>query len=134
MEFEGTSTDGWAGWLRYRMAALGFDSNSDLARASGVPDSAISRWRTSGTIPSVAQLRRLQTPLQAPLLELLVAAGHLDASEARLTTLSQPVRSPRSTREAIKIDPYLTDDLKQLLIAQYEAMLALADARQSAHL
>jgi transcriptional regulator with XRE-family HTH domain len=115
------------------MAALGFESNSDLARASGVPDSAISRWRTSGTIPSVAQLRRLQALLQAPLLELLVAAGHLDASEARLTTLSQPVRSPRSTREAIRIDPYLTDDLKQLLIAQYEAMLALADARQSAH-
>lgn len=123
----------WSTWLGERMARLGFESNSDLARASGVPDSAISRWRISGTIPTVVQLRRLCEPLQATIVELLVAAGHLDANEADLRVVSAPVRSPRSTREAIRIDPELTDDLKQLLEAQYDAMLALTAARAGTH-
>lgn len=123
--------DDWASWLGERMAHVGFVSNSDLARASGVPDSAISRWRTSGTMPSLGQLRRLVEPLQAPLLELLVAAGHLTAEEAQLREIAPPVRQPRGTRDAISIDPDLSEDLKHLLLLQYEAMRALARARRS---
>jgi transcriptional regulator with XRE-family HTH domain len=120
----------YAEWLSARMDALGFGANSELARASGVPDSAISRWRTTGTTPTIAQLRRLVGPLQASLLELLVAAGHLTRDEARLREVVTPVRQPRTTAEAIDLDPELPDDLKHLLHVQYEAMLALASARR----
>lgn len=122
----------WADWLTERMRATGFGSNSDLARATGVPDSVISRWRTSGTTPSIAQLRRLGDALQVSLLELLVAAGHLTADEAGVTAFTVPVRVARSTLEAIRDDPALDDDLKHLLTLQYEAMLALARARDGA--
>ncbi|GAB2690694.1 hypothetical protein [Thalassiella azotivora] len=124
----------WASWLGDRMEAVGFASNSDLSRASGVPDSAISRWRTSGTTPSVAQLRRLVGPLQATLLEMLVAAGHLTSDEAGLREVTPPVRRPPTTREAIEADAGLPDDLKHLLAVQYDAMLALARARRGADL
>jgi transcriptional regulator with XRE-family HTH domain len=111
------------------MSLLGYRSNSDLARESGVPDSVLSRWRNAGTKPSLAQLRRLQKSLQASLLELLVAAGHLTPDEAKLTAVSRPERLPRDVRDAIELEPELTDDLKHLLLNQYDAMLALARAR-----
>lgn len=122
-------TASWADWLAARMAATGFTANSDLARATGVPDSVISRWRTSGTTPSIGQLRRLCPALQVSLLELLVAAGHLTKDEAGVTTFTQPVRVPRTTLDAIRHDPDLDGDLKHLLELQYDAMLALAKAR-----
>lgn len=125
----GGTTVTWADWLAARMQATGFDGNSDLARVSGVPDSVISRWRTSGTTPSIGQLRRLQVALQVSLLELLVAAGHVTAEEARVTGFTQPERPVRDIRDAIRLDPELGDELKHLLEVQYDAMVALARAR-----
>jgi transcriptional regulator with XRE-family HTH domain len=113
------------------MRATGFDSNSELARATGVPDSVISRWRTSGTVPSIAQLRRLQSALQVSLLELVVAAGHLTAKEAGVNSFSPAVRIPRDARDAIRHDTGLDEDLKHLLEVQYDAMVLLAGARAS---
>jgi transcriptional regulator with XRE-family HTH domain len=120
----------WAEWLGERMQVLGFDANSDLARATGVPDSVISRWRTTGTTPSIGQLRRLQGALQMSLVELLVAAGHLSADEARITSFTVPERLSRGTRDAISQDAVLDDDLKHLLEVQYDAMVAIAAARR----
>lgn len=127
-----SAAPGWADWLAERMNATGFGSNSDLGRATGVPDSVISRWRTSGTTPSIAQLRRLCPALQVSLLELLVAAGHITAEEAGVTGFTPAVRVARSTQDAIRHDPTLDDDLKHLLSLQYDAMLALARAREAA--
>lgn len=120
----------WAGWLGERMARLGYVTNSDLARAAGIPDSVISRWRTTGTKPAVEQLRRLSVPLQAPMLELLIASGYLSSDEAQVTEFADPVRRARNTREAIGMDEKLPADLKHLLLTQYDAMLAVAQARQ----
>jgi len=120
----------WAEFLGERMQVLGFEANSDLARATGVPDSVISRWRTTGTTPSIGQLRRLQGALQMSLVELLVAAGHLSAEEARITSFTLPERLSRGTRDAISQDAVLDDDLKHLLEVQYDAMVAIAIARR----
>jgi transcriptional regulator with XRE-family HTH domain len=120
----------WATWLEERMSLLGYRSNSDLARESGVPDSVLSRWRNAGTRPSLEQVGRLQPALQAPLLELLVAAGHLTPDEAKLTAMSSPVRLPRDVRDAIELEPELPDDFKHLLLNQYDAMLAVVRARR----
>jgi transcriptional regulator with XRE-family HTH domain len=120
----------WADWLGQRMCALGFDANSDLARATGVPDSVISRWRTTGTTPSIGQLRRLQSALQVSLVELLVAAGHLTAAEAGVTSFTVPARVIHGTRDAISQDRELDDELRHLLELQYDAMLAVARARR----
>ena len=111
------------------MELLGFASNSDLARASGVPDSAISRWRSNGTTPSIGQLRRLVPLLQASLLEMMVVAGHVTPDEAGLRDVHTPARQVRSTRQAIDLDPELPDDLKHLLVLQYDAMRAVARTR-----
>lgn len=121
----------WADWLGARMTATGLEANSDLARRTGVPDSVISRWRTNGTTPSIGQLRRLQSALQVSLVELLVAAGHLSAEEASVTSFTQPERRVRGTKDAIRIDPELGAELKHLLEAQYDAMVALARAQRS---
>jgi transcriptional regulator with XRE-family HTH domain len=119
----------WAHWLAGRMARMGYSGNSDLARASGVPDSVISRWRTSGTRPALDQLRRLTGPLQASMLELVVAAGHLSAAEASLRDVPSPDVRPRDVRQAVQLDPVLTDDLKEILLLQYDAMISVARAR-----
>jgi transcriptional regulator with XRE-family HTH domain len=119
----------WPEWLGARMALLGLRSSSDLARAASIPDSVISRWRSGATSPSLAQLRRLRAPLQASLLELLVAARLLTATEAQLQEPSTPAPAMRDVRDAIERDPVLGPDLKHLLLAQYDAMLALARAR-----
>lgn len=121
----------WPDWLAARMELRGFRSSSELARAAGIPDSVISRWRSGSSVPSVVQLRRLQGPLQVPLLTLLVAAGHLSADEVGLQLPPDPEPRPRDTRDAIQRDPGLTEDLRHLLEVQYDAMLALAAARAS---
>jgi transcriptional regulator with XRE-family HTH domain len=126
---QATGASTWAQWLGRRMAELGFGANSDLARAAGVPDSVISRWRTTGTTPSLTQLRRLQRPLNATLLQLLVASGHLTAEEAQAREVAAPVRIARGVREAVLADPDLDEDLRHLHVVQYEAMLAVARAR-----
>lgn len=121
----------WSIWLGERMDRLGFRTNSDLARAAGVPDSVISRWRTTATMPSLAQLRRLRGPLESPLLELIVASGQVTSDEVALPALPPPPRTTRSTLDAIRSDDDLPPDLKQLLESQYTAMLAVAEARRS---
>ncbi|MHB1739690.1 MAG: helix-turn-helix domain-containing protein [Actinomycetes bacterium] len=124
-----TGAPSWSVWLSDRMAAVGFETSSDLARAARIPDSVISRWRSGSTQPSLAQLRRLQRALQAPLVELLVVSGHLTPDEAGLQAPSQPTRVLKDVKDAIRHDPDLPDDLRHLLELQYDAMRAVAAAR-----
>ena len=121
----------WSSWLAQRMVEVGLPTNRDLARASGVPESVISRWRNQGVTPSVEQLRRLRTPLQVPVVELLVRAGHLEACEAGLEDRPAPVPVRLGVAEALEADPDLPDDLRSLLLAQYRAMVAIGRARRS---
>lgn len=113
------------------MHEVGLPTNRELARASGVPESVISRWRNQAVTPSVEQLRRLRTPLQVPLVELLVRAGHLEHEEAALEDRPAPVPIRLGVPEALEADPDLPDDLRSLLLAQYRAMVAIGRARRA---
>lgn len=113
------------------MGDVGLPTNRDLARASGVPESVISRWRNQGVTPSVEQLRRLRAPLQVPVVELLVRAGHLEAHEAALEDRPAPVPVRLGVAEVLEADPDLPEDLRSLLLAQYRAMVAIGRARRS---
>ncbi len=123
------ASSGWPQWLSERMRLLGFRTSSELARSAGTPVSVISRWRSGNTCPSLTQLRRLQAPLQATMLELLVAAEILSAEEAQLTALPEPPAPSYDVRESLRRDPALTEDLRRVLELQYDALLALAAAR-----
>lgn len=120
----------WGQWLPQRMDEVGLPLNRDLARASGVPESVISRWRNQGVTPSIEQLRRLRAPLQVPLLELLVRAGHLDPAEAAMEDTPPPVPVRLSVVQVLESDPDLPEDLRSLLLAQYRAMVAIGRARR----
>lgn len=92
----------WADYLTAAMASAGYTRASDLAKASGVKHPVISRWMDGTSLPDVASLRRLVKPLGVPLLELMVAAGHLSPQEANMKAAPRKPVPPDVTK--------LTDD------------------------
>ncbi len=80
----------WPTYLRAAMDAAGYTTASELARVSGVSEPVASRWLRGITQPDVANLRKVAPALRIPILQLLVAAGHLTVEEARLRELKVP--------------------------------------------
>lgn len=123
-----TSGNAWVnylgGWMRKRDL-----SNAALARATGFGESQISRWRRGITVPDVPSCRRIARVLHRPMLEVLVAAGHLEPSEARLK--EAPEVPPQLTEEAQRVqrlqrvmnDPKTPDTVRDRL----RALLDIAD-------
>jgi transcriptional regulator with XRE-family HTH domain len=74
---------GFGRYLARRMALCRppFTTVGQLAEAIGVNRSLVSRWITGGHQPSVKHLQKLAPVLKRPVLELLVAAGHLTQRE-----------------------------------------------------
>lgn len=95
---------------------------ADLAKRIGVADATVSRWKEGGAQPQVDVCRRLATVLGVPVLEVLVAAGHLTRSEAQLKDVrGLPDLPPVSAREALIGDDSLDDDVRAVLLAAYDA-------------
>lgn len=63
---------------------------TDLANATGVSQSIISRWISGATKPSVENLRPVASVIGRPLLEVVVAAGILTPDEANATFVHAP--------------------------------------------
>lgn len=61
--------------------AVGIEGRPDLASAVGFHPSRLSRWYSGAEQPSVSNLRDLAPVIKAPLLKLLVLAGHVTAEE-----------------------------------------------------
>lgn len=116
-------TSGWIGYLDKAIANARMRP-SDLARATGVSDSVISRWRSGQSVPDVENLRRLSTALRVPLLELLVAAGHISASEARMKDKPAPPAAPVGAG----VDPDVLAELAQASPEAIEAVRAVLRA------
>lgn len=71
-------------------ADTGIESVADLARATGIKPSVYSKWFNGSEQPSVRSLQRLAPAIGAPLRELLVLAGRVEAEDLGLDAAPQP--------------------------------------------
>jgi transcriptional regulator with XRE-family HTH domain len=85
----------FAEFLQTAMVAAGVPRAADLHRATGLGEPNIGRW-LSGRQPGIETLRRLSPILGVPVVQLLVAAGHLTADEAGMNEapIVPPVADP----------------------------------------
>lgn len=87
------------GWhLRGLMDANGFESDADLAAASGVDASALSKWQSGAGTPSVDNLRKVAPHLHTRLGDLMVQADLATAEE--LGMKGQPPKLPPAKVDA----------------------------------
>jgi transcriptional regulator with XRE-family HTH domain len=94
------------------MEAAGISTASELARTSGISEPVASRWLRGLTQPDVVNLRRLAPVIDVPILELLVAAGHLTQQEAKLRAAVKPPAVP--VRHGVSTDGLDDDQERQL--------------------
>lgn len=114
----------WATWLRHRMRIAGFTTPTEMGRASGVDQSVISRWLNEGRTPQVDQLRKIAGPLDATMLDLLIAAGYVAPDEVNVTEAATTVLA--DVAEAIKNDTDLIEEARAHLLSQYDLLLRLS--------
>ena len=86
-------------------------TQAELARRSGLAESMVSRWLRGLNQPDVPNLRRVRPVLGVPMMELLVAAGHVTLEEAQLRDAPQP---PEPVRVGISTDGLTADQVRQV--------------------
>lgn len=89
---------GWPDYLRRAMESAGHTATS-LARAIGASPSVVSRWLSGETQTEVFYLRRLSAVFHVPVIDLLVAAGHLEPDDVRMRERPKPPASPEDLLE-----------------------------------
>jgi transcriptional regulator with XRE-family HTH domain len=109
------------------MTSAGLPRAADLSRATGIPETLISRWLRGLAVPTVESLRLLVDAIHVELLELMVVAGHLSAVEARLEEDPTPPGPPPSIEDQILAMPHMSDDKKEALIALLQVLRAEND-------
>ena len=107
----------WAAYLESAMRSAGL-TQAELARRSGLAESMVSRWLRGLNQPDVPNLRRVRPVLAVPMLELLVAAGHVTLEEAQLRDAPEP---PEPVRVGISTEGLSAEQVRQL--AAYAAFL-----------
>jgi transcriptional regulator with XRE-family HTH domain len=117
----GSSQD-WAPYLESAMRGAGL-TQAELARRSGLAESMVSRWLRGLNQPDVPNLRRVGPVLGVPMLELLVAAGHVTQDEARLLDAPRP---PEPVRVGIPTDGLTPEQVRQ--VEGYAAYLRAQNA------
>lgn len=128
-----------AGWLDYfpRAAAaagyVGRGWKARLARDLGAYDSHVSRWTSGERIPDIDSCRALARVLGRPILEVLIAAGHIAPEEVGLSQPPAPLPPPRRLspqleRLALLLDdPDLSPVVRKLIEAQLAATADLVE-------
>lgn len=94
----------------------------DLARQIGVTDSAVSRWRSGQSKPSVRTATKIADALGVDPLRLIVTTGHLDGSLAGVDPLKPPVPSERRKKaeDAFKAIRGLSAEGRARLMETYD--------------
>lgn len=91
----------WASWVNQQLTRKGWRP-ADAARAFGVDDSMVSKWRRGLAEPDPKSLRRIAESLDLPILTVLVAAGYLTAEEAGQVPPAEANPSEVPTMELIE--------------------------------
>lgn len=99
-------------WVTSTGRALGYTNNAALARALGVQQSTVSRWKT-GSKPSVEHLNKISELFGVDLKVLLVLAGYIEAAPLSPEEL-QPAAA-RTNAETMIDAADLTGEQKELL-------------------
>lgn len=112
----------WAAYLESAIRSSGL-TQAELARRSGLAESMVSRWLRGLNQPDVPNLRRVRPVLGVPMLELLVAAGHVTLEEAQLRDAPEP---PEPVRVGISTDGLTAEQIRQ--VEGYAAFLRAQNA------
>ncbi|MGV0157083.1 helix-turn-helix domain-containing protein [Rhodococcus sp. GB-02] len=72
---------GFAAWVRDQIVALGYESPEEAARALGVYPSQLRQWTRISRSPTPQVLRRVAALFDAPVQEVLIAAGFMTEEE-----------------------------------------------------
>jgi transcriptional regulator with XRE-family HTH domain len=112
----------WATYLESAIRSSGL-TQAELARRSGLAESMVSRWLRGLNQPDVPNLRRVRPVLGVPMLELLVAAGHVTLEEAQLRDAPEP---PALVRVGVDTDGLTAEQIRQ--VEGYVAFLRAQNA------
>ncbi|WP_433699074.1 helix-turn-helix domain-containing protein [Nocardiopsis sp. CA-288880] len=99
----------FADWLFNTGRALGYTTNSALARALGVPQPTVSRWKT-GSKPSVEHLVKISELFGVELKLLLVLAGYMKGDVRDI-----PLEAPTSKAERLIAESEVGEAAEALL-------------------
>jgi transcriptional regulator with XRE-family HTH domain len=114
MEYPGRVTE--VTWWRYVMTVTGNAAQKDIATATGIDQSSISRWQRGTNTPSAEAVVALARVYGRSPVEALVAAGYLSSSEVgvvELTTLTGDLTG-------VSIDSLLSEVRRRVLAANPE--------------
>lgn len=82
---------GFAAWVRDQIVARGYESPEEAARALGVYPSQMRQWTRISRSPTPQVLRRVAALFDAPVQEVLIAAGFMTEEENRPLSPTQKV-------------------------------------------
>ncbi|MFI7166784.1 multiprotein-bridging factor 1 family protein [Rhodococcus erythropolis] len=74
---------GFGAWIRDQIDTRGYASTEEAARALGVYPSLLRHWATIVRSPSPQVLRQVAVLFDAPIQEVLIAAGYMTEDENR---------------------------------------------------
>ncbi|MBP1820063.1 helix-turn-helix transcriptional regulator [Mycobacterium sp. OAE908] len=103
-------------WWRYVMTVTGNAAQKEIATATGIDQSSISRWQRGTNTPSAEAVVALARVYGRSPVEALVAAGYLSGSElgvVELTTLTGDLTG-------VSIDSLLSEVRRRVLAADPE--------------
>jgi transcriptional regulator with XRE-family HTH domain len=113
----GHDKDYFAEWLSRTLAERGI-AGGEVARALGVNDSAISRWRNGKATPGLESVMKLAALLEVHPIALAVTAGLMDTEDVAVEPLPLPEQKKALSQaedQIMKIRGITDDDRKALL-------------------
>ncbi|MFE1104117.1 helix-turn-helix domain-containing protein [Nocardiopsis alba] len=115
-------TSPFAEWLISTGRALGYTTNTSLAKALGVPQPTVSRWK-SGSKPSVEHLVKISELFGVELKTLLILSGHIQGD------IVKEVHPPLNQAERMISDAQISAGQKQLIVEYWRNRMGEEHAR-----
>lgn len=94
-------------------------TQAQLAHELDVQQQAVNRWESDKDQPKAEKVRHLTELLRLEPVEVCVSLGYIDRRAVEMPT-------PRPAREALEEDPDLSDPLRTVVLAAYDAAVLTA--------